>query len=139
MCPSTKSTLEWSVSGEFLGNEREEEKEDITLRGMKMRRDRQTERHSDKEFQVKERASQVESPRWRGAGKGKEEKRGGQAQTGGRDARRRDRQTDWLPRAQTERLMPSDEIEMQGHQPRRGVGRDRWRQVPARRDSNHAH
>lgn len=54
---------------------------------------RQTEGYLDKEFQVKERASQVESPRWRGAGKGKEEKRGGQAQAGGMDARRRDRQT----------------------------------------------
>lgn len=93
MCPSTKSTLEWSVSGEFLGNDREEERED--LQGNEDEK-RQTNRHSDKEFQVKGRASQVESPKWRGAGKGKEEMRGGQAQAGGRDARRRDRQTDRL-------------------------------------------
>lgn len=49
------------------------------------------------------------------------------------------RQADWPSRAQTELLMPSDEIEMQEHQPRRGVGRDRWQQVPVRHDSNHAH
>lgn len=51
-----------------------------------MRRDRQTEGHSDKEFKVKGRANQGESPRWRGAGKWKKEKRSGQAQAGGRGA-----------------------------------------------------
>lgn len=104
-----------------------------------MRRERQTNRYSDKEFKVKGRKGQIESPRRRGAGKGKEGKRGGQAQAGGRGARRRDRQADWPSRAQAELLVPGNEIEMQRQRARQGVGRNRWRQVPGRRDSNHAH
>lgn len=97
MCLSTKSTLEWSVSGEFLRNEREEEREDMNTQGdedEKRQINRETFRQgvSGKRKSKSVRKSKVErgrqgeerEERWAGPGWGQgcQEKRQTDRQTG---------------------------------------------------------
>lgn len=95
---------------------------------------RQTARHSDKvwggEWGSLSRTSRVEM--------GREGRRGmGRPRLG---VGMPERQTDSPPNQGTGRTSHAQcEIEMQRHQPRQSVGRDRWQRVPGRCGSNHAH